>query len=67
MVLTIHAGLIGEITGFADPELFPLFGLPKQAAWPPAGPGHPSGGTPRARGCCRSTLAGRGPFAEKYA
>jgi RNA polymerase sigma-70 factor (ECF subfamily) len=45
MVLTIHAGLIGEITGFADPELFPLFGLPKQAAWPPAGPGHPSGGT----------------------
>lgn len=45
MVLTIHAGLIGEITGFADPELFPLFGLPKQAAWPPAGSGHPSGGT----------------------
>jgi RNA polymerase sigma-70 factor (ECF subfamily) len=45
MVLTIHAGLIGEITGFADPELFRLFGLPKQAAWPPAGPGHPSGGT----------------------
>ena len=29
MVLTIHAGLIGEITGFADPELFPLFGLPE--------------------------------------
>ena len=45
MVLTVHAGLIGEITGFADPELFPLFGLPKQAAWPPAGPGNPSGGT----------------------
>jgi RNA polymerase sigma-70 factor (ECF subfamily) len=39
MVLTVHAGLIGEITGFADPELFPLFGLSKQAAWPPTGPG----------------------------
>jgi RNA polymerase sigma-70 factor (TIGR02960 family) len=35
MVLTVHAGLIGEITGFADPELFPLFGLPRQADWPP--------------------------------
>jgi RNA polymerase sigma-70 factor (ECF subfamily) len=35
MVLTVHAGLIGEITGFADPELFPLFGLPTQADWPP--------------------------------
>jgi RNA polymerase sigma-70 factor (ECF subfamily) len=35
MVLTLHGGLIGEITGFADPELFPLFGLPKQTAWPP--------------------------------
>jgi RNA polymerase sigma factor (sigma-70 family) len=35
MVLTVHAGLIGEITGFADPELFLLFGLRKQAAWPP--------------------------------
>jgi RNA polymerase sigma-70 factor (TIGR02960 family) len=44
MVLTVHAGQIGEITGFADPELFPLFGLPKQAAWPPTGPGTPSGG-----------------------
>jgi len=35
MVLTVHAGLIGEITGFADPSLFPLFGLPVQADWPP--------------------------------
>jgi RNA polymerase sigma-70 factor (ECF subfamily) len=35
MVLTVHAGLIGEITGFANPELFPLFGLPTQADWPP--------------------------------
>jgi RNA polymerase sigma-70 factor (ECF subfamily) len=28
MVLTIDATTIGEITGFADPALFPLFGLP---------------------------------------
>ena len=35
MVLTVHAGLIVEITGFADPELFPLFGLPAQPDWPP--------------------------------
>jgi RNA polymerase sigma-70 factor (ECF subfamily) len=35
MVLTVRADQIGEITGFADPELFPLFGLPKQTAWPP--------------------------------
>jgi len=35
MVLTVQAGLIGEITGFADPSLFPLFGLPQQADWPP--------------------------------
>ncbi|HEY4852906.1 MAG TPA: nuclear transport factor 2 family protein, partial [Streptosporangiaceae bacterium] len=35
MVLTVHAGLIGEITGFADPDLFPLFGFPTQADWPP--------------------------------
>ena len=35
MVLTVHAGRIGEITGFADPSLFPLFGLPLQADWPP--------------------------------
>jgi RNA polymerase sigma-70 factor (ECF subfamily) len=34
MVLTIQAGLIGEITGFADPSLFPLFGLPQQTPWP---------------------------------
>src|SRR5262249_18020149 len=33
MVLTIQAGLIGEITGFADPSLFPLFGLPQQTPW----------------------------------
>jgi hypothetical protein len=35
MVLTIRTGMIGEITGFADPSLLPLFGLPQQAAWPP--------------------------------
>jgi SnoaL-like domain len=35
MVLTIRDGMIGEITGFADPSLFPLFGLPRQTAWPP--------------------------------
>jgi len=34
MVLTVRAGLIGEITGFADPSLFPLFDLPLQADWP---------------------------------
>jgi RNA polymerase sigma-70 factor (TIGR02960 family) len=28
MVLTIDGSVIGEITGFADPALFPLFGLP---------------------------------------
>src|SRR5215469_1269776 len=28
MVLTIDGSIIGEITGFADPALFPLFGLP---------------------------------------
>jgi len=33
MVLTVRAGLIGEITGFADPSLFPLFDLPLQADW----------------------------------
>jgi RNA polymerase sigma-70 factor (ECF subfamily) len=35
MVLTIQAGLIGEITGFANPSLFSLFGLPQQTLWPP--------------------------------
>jgi len=35
MVLTVHEGLISEITGFADPSLFPLFGLPVEADWPP--------------------------------
>jgi RNA polymerase sigma-70 factor, ECF subfamily len=35
MVLTIRDDIIGEITGFADPSLFPLFGLPRLAAWPP--------------------------------
>jgi hypothetical protein len=28
MVITIDAAIIGEITGFADPALFPLFGRP---------------------------------------
>ena len=35
MVLTVCDGVIGEITGFADPSLFPLFGLPQLADWPP--------------------------------
>ena len=35
MVLTVHAGLIGEITGFADPSLFPLFDLQQETDWPP--------------------------------
>ncbi len=35
MVLTVQAGLIGKITGFADPSLFPLFGLLQQTDWPP--------------------------------
>jgi RNA polymerase sigma-70 factor (TIGR02960 family) len=35
MVLTVHEDMIGEITGFADPSLFPVFGLPLQAEWPP--------------------------------
>jgi hypothetical protein len=34
MVLTVHDNMIGEITGFADPSPFPLFGLPIQAEWP---------------------------------
>jgi len=34
MVPTVRDGMIGEITGFADPSLFPLFGLPQQSAWP---------------------------------
>jgi RNA polymerase sigma-70 factor, ECF subfamily len=36
MVLTVRQDQIGEITGFADPSLFPLFGLPQQTAWHPA-------------------------------
>jgi RNA polymerase sigma-70 factor, ECF subfamily len=44
MVLTIRDDMIGEITGFADPSLFPLFGLPRQAPWPPA-PTSPAGGS----------------------
>jgi RNA polymerase sigma-70 factor (ECF subfamily) len=36
MVLTVRDGQISEITGFADPSLFPLFGLPQQTAWHPA-------------------------------
>ena len=35
MVLTVCDGIISEITGFADPSLFPLFGLPQLADWPP--------------------------------
>jgi RNA polymerase sigma-70 factor (ECF subfamily) len=33
MVFTVRAGLIGEITGFADPSLFPVFGLPARTDW----------------------------------
>ena len=36
MVLTVRKGQISEITGFADPSLFALFGLPRQTAWHPA-------------------------------
>jgi RNA polymerase sigma-70 factor (ECF subfamily) len=36
MVLTVRHGQIGEITGFADPSLFPMFGLSQQTAWHPA-------------------------------
>ena len=35
MVFTVRDDTISEITGFADPALFPLFGLPRQA--PPGG------------------------------
>jgi len=35
MVLTVRDDTISEITGFADPALFPLFGLSQQAPWPP--------------------------------
>ena len=35
MALAIRDDMIGEITGFADPALFPLFGLPRETAWPP--------------------------------
>jgi len=35
MVFTVRDGTISEITGFADPALFPLFGLSQQA--PPGG------------------------------
>jgi len=44
MVLTAADGQISEITGFADPSLFRLFGLPQQAAWHPATSGQQSGG-----------------------
>jgi len=44
MVLTAADGQISEITGFADPSLFPLFGLPQQTAWHPATTGQQSGG-----------------------
>ena len=30
MVLTLQEGLIGQITGFVDPALLPLFGLPER-------------------------------------
>jgi hypothetical protein len=33
MVLTVHGGLIGEVTGFAAPALFGLFARPAQVAW----------------------------------
>jgi hypothetical protein len=42
MVLTVRLGQISEITGFADPSLFPLFGLVQQTAWHPATSGSPS-------------------------
>lgn len=32
MVLTVDGGAIAEITGFTDPSLFPLFGLPDRLA-----------------------------------
>lgn len=32
MVLTLDGGTITEITGFTDPALFPLFGLPDHLA-----------------------------------
>jgi RNA polymerase sigma-70 factor (TIGR02960 family) len=35
MVLTVNDDAITEITGFADPSLFPLFGLSQQTPWPP--------------------------------
>ena len=35
MALAIRDDTIGEITGFADPALFPVFGLPRETAWPP--------------------------------
>jgi RNA polymerase sigma-70 factor (TIGR02960 family) len=44
MVLTARDGQISEITGFADPSLFPLFGLPQQTAWHPATSGQQPGG-----------------------
>jgi RNA polymerase sigma-70 factor (ECF subfamily) len=39
MVLTVRQGQISEVTGFADPSLFALFGLPQQTAWHPASSG----------------------------
>lgn len=36
MVFTIEGDEIGEITGFGDPALFPLFGLPDRYLPPPA-------------------------------
>jgi RNA polymerase sigma-70 factor (ECF subfamily) len=34
MVFTMSHDTIGEITGFADPSLFAMFGLPEQTEWP---------------------------------
>jgi len=33
MVFTVSHGMIGEITGFADPSLFAMFGLPQHTEW----------------------------------
>ena len=46
MVLAIRNDAVGEITGFSDPSLFPLFGLPRETAWPPRQPGQGPGYRP---------------------
>ena len=45
MVLTVRDGQISQLTGFADPSLFSLFGLPQQTACHPATSAQQSGGT----------------------